>query len=69
MNEAEFKAYLSNLDSLGCRQSICLTEACAIAYYQHQTEFPIIDKLLTYDAPQFKPIKNLSPLSRYINLP
>ena len=54
MNEAEFKAYLSNLDSLGSRQSIRLTEACAIAHYQQQTEFPIIDKLLADEAPQFK---------------
>lgn len=54
MNETEFKAYLSNLDSLGSRQSIRLTEACAIAHYQQQTEFPIIDKLLADDAPQFK---------------
>ena len=54
MNEAEFKAYLCNLNSLGSRQSIRLTEACAIAHYQQQTGFPIIDKLLADDAPQFK---------------
>ena len=39
---------------MGSRQSIRLTEACAIAHYQQQTEFPIIDKLLADDAPQFK---------------
>jgi hypothetical protein len=54
MNDAEFKAHLSSLNSLSNRQSIHLTEACAIAHYQQQTEFPIIDKLLADDAPQFK---------------
>jgi len=31
-----------------------LNEACAIAYYQQQTDFPIITTLLSDDAPQFK---------------
>ena len=53
MNESEFKAYLP-LITLGTRQSIHFTEACAIAYYQQQTNFPIIERLLSDDAPQFK---------------
>jgi len=53
MNESEFKAYLP-LITLGARQSVHLTEACAIAYYQQQTDFPIIARLLADDAPQFK---------------
>ena len=54
MNDTEFKAHLNSLDSLGSRQRIHLTEACAIAYYQQQTEFPIIDILLADHAAQFK---------------
>ncbi|MDD1641367.1 MAG: transposase [Methylococcaceae bacterium] len=53
MNESEFNAYLP-LITLGTRQSVHLTEACAIAYYQQQTDFPIIERLLADDAPQFK---------------
>ena len=54
MNETEFKGHLACLDALGIRQSAHLTEACAIAFYQQQTEFPIIATLLADDAPQFK---------------
>jgi hypothetical protein len=54
MNEAEFKAQLLGLDGLGSRQRIHLSEACAIAYYQQQTEFPVIKTLVADDAPQFK---------------
>lgn len=54
MNETEFKAHLACLDSLGVRQRVHLSEACAIAYYRQQTEFPIIKILLADDAPQFK---------------
>jgi hypothetical protein len=53
MNESEFKAHLA-LNPLGIRQSVHLTEACAIAFYQQQTDFPIIERLLADDAPQFK---------------
>jgi hypothetical protein len=53
MDETEFKAHLART-GLGIRQSARLTEACAIAYYQQQTEFPVIDTLLADDAPQFK---------------
>jgi hypothetical protein len=54
MDGTEFKAHLARIDTLGIRQSARLTEACAIAYYQQQTEFPVIDTLLADDAPQFK---------------
>jgi hypothetical protein len=54
MNESEFNAQLTRIDTLGSRQSVHLTEACAIAYYQQQTDFPIIERLLADDAPQFK---------------
>jgi hypothetical protein len=54
MNEKEFKAHLALIDNLGVRQSAHLAEACAIAYYHQQTDFPIIKTLLADDAPQFK---------------
>jgi hypothetical protein len=54
MNEAEFTAHLTCLDTLGVRHMTHLTEACAIAHYQQQTEFPVIKTLLADDAPQFK---------------
>ena len=54
MNESEFNAQLTRIDTLGSRQSVHLTEACGIAYYQQQTDFPIIERLLADDAPQFK---------------
>ena len=53
MDDAQFKRHLARL-GLGVRQSAHLAEACAIAYYQQQTEFPVIDTLLADDAPQFK---------------
>jgi len=34
MAESEFKAHLALINSLGIRQSVHLTEACAIAFYQ-----------------------------------
>jgi len=54
MNEEQFKAHLAILNTLGVRQATHVTEACAIAYYQQQTEFPVIKTLLAHDAPQFK---------------
>ncbi len=54
MDESGFKAHLLLIDTLGARQRVHLTEACAIAYYQQQTDFPIIERLLADDAPQFK---------------
>jgi len=54
INEDEFKAHLALINTLGIRQRVNLTEACAIAFYQQQTDFPVIDRLLADDAPQFK---------------
>jgi hypothetical protein len=54
MDEAGFTAHLACLDDLGVKQIAHLTEACAIAYYQQQTDFPIVNTLLADDAPQFK---------------
>ena len=54
MNEDQFKSHLTILNILGVRQATHVTEACAIAYYQQQTEFPVIETLLADDAPQFK---------------
>jgi len=54
MNEAQFKLHLAILNTLGVRQITHVTEACAIAYYQQQTDFPVIETLLADDAPQFK---------------
>lgn len=54
MDGAEFAAHLACLDGLGAKQIAHLTEACAIAHYQQQTDFPIVTTLLADDAPQFK---------------
>ncbi len=54
MNEEQFNAHLAHLNTLGVKQTSRVTEACAIAYYQQQTEFPVIKTLLADDAPQFK---------------
>ena len=54
MNEMQFVGHLANMDNLGVGQITKVTEACAIAHYQQQTDFPIIDTLLADDAPQFK---------------
>ncbi|MDD5268575.1 MAG: hypothetical protein PHO08_15850 [Methylococcales bacterium] len=54
MNESEFNAQLTRIDTLGSRERVHLTEACAIAFYQQQTDFPIIERLMADDAPQFK---------------
>jgi hypothetical protein len=54
MNEMQFAGHLANIDTLGAGQITKITEACAIAYYQQQTDFPVIETLLADDAPQFK---------------
>jgi len=54
MNEMQFAEHLVNIDTLGVGQITKVTEACAIAYYQQQTDFPVIETLLADDAPQFK---------------
>jgi hypothetical protein len=53
MEATEFKAHLAGL-GLGVRQQVHLSEACAIAFYQQQTDFPVVETLLADDAPQFK---------------
>ena len=53
MDDGEFAKQLAALD-LGPRQSAQIAEVCAIAYYQQQTNFPVIETLLADDAPQFK---------------
>jgi hypothetical protein len=62
MNETQFKEHLALLNNaIGVRQNSHITEACAIAFYQQQTEFPIISTLVADDAPQFKLLtENLS---------
>jgi hypothetical protein len=54
MNEMQFAAQLVSIDTLGTGQITKITEACAIAYYRQQTDFPVIETLLADDAPQFK---------------
>ncbi|NOR80807.1 MAG: transposase [Methyloprofundus sp.] len=54
MNEMQFAGHLAKIDTLGAGQLTKITEACAIAHYQQQTSFPVIDTLLADDAPQFK---------------
>jgi len=45
---------LLNSIKLGPKQQTRVKEACAIAAYREQTDFPIIEKLVCDDAPQFK---------------
>jgi len=54
MTEEEFIDKFFEIGSLGKSQGINLAEACAIAYYRQQTDFPIINILVADDAPQFK---------------
>jgi hypothetical protein len=54
LNEAQFNTHLAEINTLGIRQRTQVTEACAIAYYQQQIDFPVVKTLLSDDAPQFK---------------
>ena len=54
MTEDEFIDKFIEIDGLGKRQGVHLAEACAIAYYRQQTDFPVIKMLMADDAPQFK---------------
>jgi len=56
MNEAKFTAHLACLDTLGVRHMTHLTEACAIAHYQQQTEFPVIKTLLAFKLLKLQPL-------------
>jgi hypothetical protein len=52
-DEEMFKKHLDAIQP-GPRQRTRIQEACAIAAYHQQTDFPVIKKLLSDDAPQFK---------------
>lgn len=54
MDETQFAAHAAGLHALGPRHLDHLAEACAIAYYRQQPDFPVIHTLLADDAPQFK---------------
>jgi hypothetical protein len=54
MTEEEFIAKFFEIGGLGEKQGMNLAEACAIAYYRKQADFPIINILVADDAPQFK---------------
>jgi len=54
MTEDEFIDKFIEIDGLGKRSGVHLAEACAIAYYQQQTDFPVVNILMADDAPQFK---------------
>ena len=54
MTEDEFIDKCIEIDGLGKRSGMHLAEACAIAYYRQQTDFPVIKMLMADDAPQFK---------------
>jgi hypothetical protein len=57
MSEEEFNKNIEVIKlhvKLGPNQTTRLREACAITWYQQQTEYPIIETLLADDAPQFK---------------
>jgi len=54
MNEMQFAGHLAAIDRLGPGHISKITEACAIAHYHQQTDFPVIETLLADDAPQFK---------------
>ena len=56
MNEAEFSARLACLDTLDVRQLTHFNEACAIAHYQQQTEFPVIKTLLAFKLLKLQPL-------------
>ena len=55
LNSTEFNGLLDKyLSLLGDIQRKRILEAAAIAFYHHQTDWPIIQTLVSDDAPQFK---------------
>jgi hypothetical protein len=54
LDETSIDRLLSRINKLGTTQRTRIKEAFAIAAYREQTDFPIIDKLVCDDAPQFK---------------
>jgi len=80
-DDASFDKLLNGIPMrLGPNQRTRIKEACAIAAYWKQTEFPVIEQLICDDAPQFKQLtkhlglcwihdgrhyKKLNPLFKY----
>ena len=80
-DDASFDKLLNGIPMrLGSNQRTRIKEACAIAAYWKQTEFPVIEQLICDDAPQFKQLtkhlglcwihdgrhyKKLNPLFKY----
>lgn len=55
LSETEFARHLDEqLPSLGSQQRKHILEAAAVAAYQHQTAWPVVDTLVCDDAGQFK---------------
>ena len=54
LDETSIDTRLNTINKLGPTQRTRIKEALAIAAYREQTDFPIIDKLVCDDAPQFK---------------
>ncbi|MCP4161589.1 MAG: transposase [Deltaproteobacteria bacterium] len=54
LDETSIDAKLKTINKLGPTQLTRIKEAFAIAAYREQTDFPIIEKLVCDDAPQFK---------------
>ncbi len=55
ISELEFNTLLDHhLPNLGSQQRTRILEAAAIAFYHHQTDWPLVQVLVCDDAPQFK---------------
>lgn len=55
LSEAEFHTLLDTyLPKLGSQQRTRIMEAAAIAFYEQQTDWPVVPTLVCDDAPQFK---------------
>ncbi len=55
LSDLEFNTLLDNhLPKLGSQQRTRILEAAAIAFYHHQTDWPVVQALVCDDAPQFK---------------
>ena len=55
ISELEFNTLLDHhLPNLGSQQRTRILEAAAIAFYHHQTDWPVVQVLVCDDAPQFK---------------
>ena len=54
-SDLEFNALLEHhLPKLGSQQRTRVMDAAAIAFYHHQTDWPVVQALVCDDAPQFK---------------